>query len=106
MALTNPLAVDNLEASEAFANVISTGGNLLGFFGPLAGGGSLILTGISVLLGIAAIVVAQDIHQRVDAERFERNKPTPGPTTTIAAVVAVAAPTGKQKRFFKEKKML
>ena len=99
MALSNPLAVDNLEASEAFANLLSTTGNLVAFIGPQFGGGSLILTGISVLLAIGAIGVAQDVQRRVDAERFERNKPTPGPTTTVAAAVAVAAaaPTSKKR---------
>ena len=54
-------------------------------------GGSLVLSAISILVGIGAIVIAQDVQRRIDEERFNRNKPTPGPTTTVATTAAAAA---------------
>ena len=87
-------AVDNLELAEALADALSTGGNMMAFAGPVVGG-SLILSAISILVGIGAIVTAQDVQRRIDEERFNRNKPTPGPTTTVATTAAAAAASGK-----------
>ena len=84
MALTNIPGLDNIELSEALATGLSIGGTLLGFFAPMAG--SVILTGITMLVSVVISFIAQDLNQMIDAERIQRNKATAGPTEVISSI--------------------
>ena len=84
MALTNIPGLDSIELSEALATGLSIGGTLLGFFAPMAG--SVILTGITILVSVVVSFIAQDINQSLEAERLQRDKPTVGPTELISSI--------------------
>ena len=83
-ALTN---LDDLEVSEAQADVISTTGLLLAIFGIITSGNTIFGT-ISTLIGMTAVSTANDLRLRIAEERFRRSTTTPGPTTTTTTTTA------------------
>ena len=89
VALLNPLTsldpsdTENLDIADAQANIISTIGQLLAFFGPVAGGA--VLGAVSAVIGIAAIVGSNDLRKRIELERYLRGTTTP---STVDITVA------------------
>ena len=76
--LVNALtAGDNLELQELLANSMSTSGQLIAFFGVVVGGA--VLGAVASVVGIAAVVFANDWRQRIDLERYLRGTTTPSP---------------------------
>ena len=92
-ALTN---LDDLEVSEAQADVISTTGLLLAIFGIITSGNT-IFGAISTLIGMTAVSTANDLRLRIAEERFRRSTTTPGPTTTTTTTTAVVQSKFNQK---------
>ena len=75
--ILNALAsLDNLDISEAQADIISTVGLLLAFFGIITAG-STIFGAILTLVGICAVSTANDLRLRIAEERFRRSTTTP-----------------------------
>ena len=89
VALLNPLTsldpsdTENLDIADAQANIISTTGQLLAFFGPVAGGA--FFGAIAAVIGIAAIVGSNDLRKRIELERYLRGTTTP---STVDITVA------------------
>ena len=76
--LVNALtAGENLELQELLANSLSTSGQLMVFFGVIVGGA--VLGAVASVVGIAAVVFANDWRQRIDLERYLRGTTTPSP---------------------------
>ena len=78
-ALTNPDTTNfNLEVAELQADLISTTGQLLAFFGPILGG--TVLGAIAAVIAIGAVIYSNDLRRQIDLERYLRGTTTPGPT--------------------------
>ena len=76
--LVNALtAGENLELQELLANSMSTSGQLVAFFGVIVGGA--VLGAVASVVGIAAVIFANDWRQRIDLERYLRGTTTPSP---------------------------
>ena len=76
--LINALSTgENLELQELLANTMSTSGQLMAFFGVIVGGA--VLGAVASVIGIAAVVFANDWRQRIDLERYLRGTTTPSP---------------------------
>ena len=95
--ILNALAnLDDLEVSEAQADIISTTGLLLAIFGIITSGNTIFGT-ISTLIGMTAVSTANDLRLRIAEERFRRSTTTPGPTTTTTTTTAVVQSKFNQK---------
>ena len=78
-ALTNPDTTNfNLEVAELQADLISTTGQLLAFFGPILGG--TVFGAIAAVIAIGAVIYSNDLRRQIDLERYLRGTTTPGPT--------------------------
>ena len=77
-ALTNSDSSTNLELAELQADLISTTGQLLAFFGPILGG--TVFGAIAAVIAIGAVIYSNDLRRQIDLERYLRGTTTPGPT--------------------------
>merc|ERR1712226_247535 len=84
-SLSNIISIDNLELSEAQADIMSTAGLLLAFFGVVTAGSS-ILSMISTIIGVSAVSSANDLRLRIAEERLRRMTTTTQPTTTTTTL--------------------
>ena len=84
-SLSNIISIDNLELSEAQADIMSTAGLLLAFFGVVTAGSS-ILSMISTIIGVSAVSSANDLRLRIAEERLRRMTKTTQPTTTTTTL--------------------
>ena len=61
---------DNLDLSEAQANLMSTGGILLALLGIM--GGSTVMGAISTIVGMTAVSSANDLRREIEEEKARR----------------------------------
>ena len=91
-SLSDLISIDNLELAEAQADIMSTGGLLLAFFGVVTAGSS-ILRMISTMIGIGAVSSANDLRLRIAEERLRRITTTTEPTTTTTTTTTTLDPS-------------
>ena len=84
-SLSDIISIDNLESSEPQADIMSTAGLLLAFFGVVTAGSS-ILSMISTIIGVSAVSSANDLRLRIAEERLRRMTTTTQPTTTTTTL--------------------
>ena len=73
--------IDDLELTEAQADLLSTLGILVAFLGPMIGS-SVTAAAIGTLMGAGALLSANDLRRQVERERFLRSTTTISTTTT------------------------
>ena len=84
-SLSDIISINDLELSEAQADIMSTAGFLLAFFGVVTAGSS-ILSMISTMIGVSAVSSANDLRLRIAEERLRRFTTTTEPTTTTTTL--------------------
>ena len=73
--------VDNIAFSQSVADVLTTTGQLLIFFGPTFGG--TVLGAVATIMAIGSFRAAEDLQRRIAEEISRRNQKDPEEPTVV-----------------------